>query len=174
MIKLGESTASAIIKAPIESIDLGNWMFTLSSDEYAACSDAHQSAAQGVMPSGKRISVNVEFVAGFLMVQHYIENIAERNHVLSISPNTLMWVSDDVYVLTQITWELEVEKIDATSCKLTCNVIAETENEAFAEQAHKANQGVAPENTPFQKHINEETPLFAKDIERKALAGVWN
>jgi len=38
---------------------------------------------------------------------------------------------------------------------------------------HQRTKGVDPAATPFQLHIEEETPLFAKDIERKALAGVW-
>lgn len=174
MIKLGESTAKSIINAPVESIDLGAWMFTLTSEEYAACAEGHQSAAQGKLPSGKRVSVNVEFVAGYFMIQHYIEHTAKRNHVVGISPNTLMWINDEIFVLTQITWELKVEKLDDNSTELTCNVIAETENHTFAQQAHEATENLKPEEIPFQIHIDEETPNFAKDIERKALSCVWN
>lgn len=45
MMKIGESTAKAVIDAPIEAINLGDWMFTISSEEYAACAEGHQSAA---------------------------------------------------------------------------------------------------------------------------------
>ena len=47
MFLVGTASAKAIINAPIESIDMGEWMFTLKSEEYAACAEGHQGAAQG-------------------------------------------------------------------------------------------------------------------------------
>ncbi len=174
MIKMGESTGKAIINAPIEAVNLGEWMFTLSSEEYAACAEGHQSAAQGQLPSGKRFSVNVEIVGGIFMVQHYVEMISERDHVLGVSPNTTFWQNDKDYVLAQISWELKVAKIDEHSCELTCRAATESENEAFVNKFREATKDIPAENSPLQVHINEETPLFAKDIERKALAGIWS
>lgn len=173
MIKLGEASAQATVNANIDSINISEWLFTIGSDEYAACAEGHQSAAAGVLPSGKRVSMNVEFVAGFFMVQHYIETISEKDRVLTVSPNTVMWLDDENYVLLQITWELKLTPIDDNSCLLTCEVISETENEKFVEIVHELTKDVDPSETPFQLHINEETPLFAKDIETKALAGTW-
>ena len=173
MIHIGEASAKATISAPLESINLGDWMFTLTSEEYAACASGHQSAEQGRLPSGKRVSVNLEFVAGYFMIQHYIERLAERDHVVGVSPNTVIWIDDDIFVLAQITWELKLSKIDEATSELTCVVVVETENAVFAERVAEANENVAPEDREFQKHIEEETPLFAKDMERKALQGVW-
>ncbi len=174
MIKLGESSSKAVIKAPIESINLGDWLFTLTSEEYAACAEGHQSAAQGITPSGKRVSINLEFVAGYLMVQHYLEKFSERNHVIAVSPNTVMWINDEIFVLAQITWELKVYKIDKNTSELICNVTAETENASFAKRAEEAIKDIPETERPFNNHIEEETPLFAKDIERKALLEVWS
>ncbi|OJJ18854.1 hypothetical protein BKI52_25110 [marine bacterium AO1-C] len=173
MHKLGEAIAQATINANIDSINISEWLFNISSEEYAACAEGHQSAAQGRLPSGKRVSMNVEFVAGFFMVQHYIETISEKDRVLTVSPNTVLWLDDEKYVLLQITWELSLEKIDDSTCTLTCKVTSETENEAFIHATHELTKDIDPANTPFQLHINEEAPLFAKDIEAKALAGVW-
>jgi len=173
MIKLGETSAQAVIAAPIQSIDLGEWMFTLTSDEYAACAAGHQSAAQGVLPSGKRVSMNVEVVGGNFMVQHYVEAVAERSHVRGVSSNTVLWVDDAHFVLARITWDLTVERVDDASSRLTCTVIAETENQVFAERVAAINADIPMAERAFQKHIEEETPLFAKDIEGKALAGIW-
>ncbi len=173
MVKLGEATAQATINASVNTIDISDWLFSLTSDDYAQCADGHQSAAQGSLPSGKRVSVNVEFVAGFFMIQHYIETISEKDRVLTVSPNTLLWLDDERYVQLQITWELKLEPIDANSCRLTCIVTSETENELFVQATHELTKDMDPAETPFQLHINEETPLFARDIERKALAGTW-
>lgn len=173
MTKLGEATAQAIVNASIESINISEWLFTLTAEDYAACATGHQSAAQGALPSGKRVSMNVEHVAGFFMVQHYIETESEKDRVLTVSPNTTLWLDDENYVLLQITWELSLKKIDDHSCLLTCKVISETENEMFVQAVHESTKDISPEETPFQLHINEETPLFAKDMATKALAGKW-
>jgi hypothetical protein len=173
MFKIGEATAKAIIEAPIGLVNLGDWMFTITSEEYAACAEGHQSAAQGTLPSGKRFSVNLEVVAGTFMVQHYIETVSERDHVVGFSPNTTFWLNDTDYVFAQVTWELKASMIDETSCELMCRALSETENEGFVNKLKAAAKDVPAEKSPLQKHIEEEAPLFAKDIERKALAGVW-
>lgn len=174
MTTLGKATAQAKINVSIDKINISEWLFGLTSDEYEACADGHQSAAQGRLPSGKRVSVNAEYVAGFFMVQHYIETISEKDRVLTISPNTLLWLDDEHYVQLEITWELHLEEIDSNSCRLICTVISASNNEQFIEASHKLNKNIDPSQTAFQLHINEETPLFAKDIEAKALKGKWS
>ncbi len=173
MLAMGKSTAKAVIHAPFDAIDLGEWMFTITSDEYAACASGHQSAAQGRLPSGRRVSVNVEVVAGTFMIQQYVETVAERRRVVGVSPTTVFWLSDADRVLTRVTWELTVATIDENSCELTCSVSSESENEGFVMRMQEAMKNVPAEHTPLQQHLEEETPLFAKDIERKALAGAW-
>lgn len=173
MFTIAECTATSVINAPVESIDLGEWMFTITSDEYVACSTAHQSAAQGRLPSGKRVSLNVEYVAGFFMVQHYIEHIAERGHVLGFSPNTVFWLNDKQYAFTQITWELKATQLTDTSTEISCFVKAAAAAKDFAKIGAAAAKGISKGHPTLEEHTQEETPKFAKDIERKALAGVW-
>lgn len=173
MKKLGEATAKAIVNAPIELINLGEWMFTITSEEYAACAEAHQSAAQGRLASGKRFSVNLETTENILIVQHYLEKLSERDHVIGFSPNSMFWLSDTEYALAEVTWEVKVVKIDEERCELICRAFSETEDEAFVARLHNALKEAPAGYNPLQQHIEEETPLFAKDIERKALAGVW-
>lgn len=174
MIQLGKAQGRAIVQAPIASIDLGEWLFTLGSEDYAACAKGHQSAAQGQLPSGKRVSMNVETVGGFFMVQHYVEDLTERDHVRAISPNSLIWLDDVRYVQAEITWKLAVQPLEGQACTLTCTVTVATANEAFAKASLDNLAQMSPEDIPLQVHINEETPLFAKDIEQKALTGIWN
>ncbi len=174
MLKVGEASAKAILHVPIEAVNLGEWMFTISSEEYAACAEGHQSAAQGKLVSGKRFSVNLETVGGMFMVQHYVETVSERDHVVGFSPNTVFWLSDTDFVLAQVTWELTVERLDAERCELTCRALSETANEAFIARMREASKDAPPGKSALQLHIDEETPLFGKDIERKALAGVWS
>lgn len=174
MSLVGTASAKTIVNAPIETINMGEWMFTLKSEEYAACAEGHQAAAQGQLVSGKRVSVNLETVADMFMIQHYVETVAERDHVVGFSPNSIFFLNDTDYVISQITWDLRVTKLDDARCELICKVIFENENEAFVTQLNAVLKDVPPEDTPLQRHIAEETPLFGKDIERKALAGVWS
>ena len=173
MLELGRAEASAIINAPIEHVNVSEWMFTLTSEEYAACSKDHQSAAQGRLPSGTRFSVNVERADSLLVVQHYIETVSERHRVVAFSPNSVFWMNDTDYAFAQVTWEVAVEKDDEEHCVLTCSAFSESDNEAFVTKLHSALKEFAAEKSPLQLHMEEETPLFAKDIERKALAGIW-
>lgn len=59
---LAESTAVAIINAPVEKINVTEWLFTLKDDEYQACSSAHIGGGWSISKDGKRISLNVEQV----------------------------------------------------------------------------------------------------------------
>ena len=173
MFDIGEVTAKAVINAPIETINLGDWMFTITAEEYAACAEGHQGAAQGQLASGKRFSVNLEVVGGTFMVQHYIEQVAQRDHVVGFSPNTTFFLTDTDCVFAQITWELKVARIDDKSCELTCRVFAESDNETFVAGLKRAAEENPGQKSALHHHIEEESPMFARDIERKALAGVW-
>jgi hypothetical protein len=173
MFDIGDVTAKAVVNAPIETINLGDWMFTITAEEYAACASGHQSAAQGKLASGKRFSVNLEVVGGTFMVQHYVEKVAKRDHVIGFSPSTTFFLGDTDCVFAQITWELKVEKLDEKRCELICRVFAESDNEDFVAGLKKAVEENPDEKSALHLHIEEESPMFAKDIERKALAGVW-
>jgi hypothetical protein len=65
---LVESSMSATIHAPIETIDIPSWCFTLPEAEYQACSPAHCSARATTAADGRRMSIDVEIIGGGLMV----------------------------------------------------------------------------------------------------------
>jgi hypothetical protein len=46
--------------------------------EHQDCSPAHVAAGFTTAPDGKRMSINVEVIGGSLMVQHYVETLAQR------------------------------------------------------------------------------------------------
>ena len=81
---IAKSTAEATIAAPVESIDLADWVFTLTDAEYQACSVNHIACAATTTPDGRRMSINVERV-GNLMVQHYVDDAASRDHCRLVS-----------------------------------------------------------------------------------------
>src|SRR5690242_11932423 len=112
---ISESRATAVINAQIETIDLTEWLFTLKSHEYQACSPAHIAAGSSISINGKRMSINVEQVADNLLIQNYIEEIGEKDHcrVNSISDS----FSPVGRIKLGIIWELKLEKRTDRSCE---------------------------------------------------------
>jgi hypothetical protein len=169
---LVESTATAIINAPIEKVDIPAWCFSLRDDEYQACSPAHYAAAATTAPDGRRMSINVEVIGGGLIVQHYVEEIAERDHLRLVSHSDLFTPTGRTKI--DVIWELQVRALDARSCEFTNTVHSSAPPEMLD---FIAKQGLAFE--PFraarrpnsEAHNRQETPLFAQSIERHALAG---
>ncbi|WP_343697133.1 hypothetical protein [Flavobacterium sp.] len=172
---ISESSATAVINASIESIDLTEWVFTLKSHEYQACSTGHIAAGSSISADGKRMSINVEQVAGNLLVQNYIEEIGKRDHcrLNSISDS----FSDSGRTKLGVIWELKVEKLTPNSCQFT-NLVKVLMTDEFSSMLRSAGiTDLSPIKAGMSENVSlhnqEETPLFAKDIERKAHSGVW-
>lgn len=168
------STKSATVRAPSADIDLGQWLFTLTDQEYRACSTAHIAAGSSRTQEGKRVSINVEQPGDTLMVQHYVEDVAGRDRCRVVSRTDAM--SPLGRTEWQVTWEVTTTPIDATTCEFTNHFHVEASDAFLAllkangvsiDQVGEAAQKVA------DQHNEEETPLFALDIERKARNGVW-
>ncbi|NYF92249.1 hypothetical protein RBB79_00220 [Tunturiibacter empetritectus] len=51
-----ESTSAAIINAPIDFVDIADWVFTLPDKEYQRCSPTHIAAGFTTSDEGKRMS----------------------------------------------------------------------------------------------------------------------
>jgi hypothetical protein len=167
---LVESSFSATINAPIEKIDIPAWCFTLPEWEYQECSPAHCSAGATIAPDGRRMSINVEILGGSVMVQHYVEEIAKPDHLRLIS-------NSDVFTPTGrlkigMMWDLSVKKIDDKTCEFT-NLVHSSATPELLDFLGK--QGIpwevfqAARKPISEAHNRQETPLFAKSIERHAL-----
>jgi hypothetical protein len=115
------------------------------------------------------MSLNVEEV-GSLVVQHYVEDIAEKLHCRVIS-------TSDVFVHLQRTtvnviWELMARPLHETVCEFENVVLVLTtrDYERFiATNGITYEQARAAMEAAVEAHNAEETPLFARSIEAKAL-----
>ncbi|SHG31694.1 hypothetical protein [Flavobacterium defluvii] len=172
---ISESAATAIINAPIDSINLSEWLFNLKSHEYQACSKGHIAAGNSISTDGKRMSINVEQVADTLLVQHYIEETGEKDYCKVISNSD----SFSPFGRTKlgIIWEIKVEKHTDKNSQFT-NIVKVLMTDEFSSLLKTAGiLDLTPVKTSMTQnvtaHNQEETPLFAKDIEIKALSGVW-
>jgi hypothetical protein len=165
------SSFSAIINAPIEKVDIPSWCFTLPESEYQACSPAHFSAGTTTAPDGQRMSINVEVIGGSLMVQHYTEEISKPDHLRLVSNSDVFTPNGRTKI--GVIWDLSVTKIDARTCEFTNSVQSSATPELLDLLGR---QGIPLEvfrttRRPMSEaHNRQETPLFAKSIERHTLA----
>lgn len=167
---LVKSSFSAIINAPFESVDIPAWCFTLPESEYQAAAPAHNACGATTAPDGRRMSINVEIIGGSLMVQHYVEEIGEPDHLRLFSDSDLFTPNGRTKV--NVIWDLSVKKIDDRTCEFT-NLVHSSATPELLD--FLAKQGIPYDvfrtaRIPMSEaHNREETPGFAKSIERHAL-----
>jgi hypothetical protein len=172
---IARSVTEATIHAPLATVDLTDWVFTITDAEYQACSKNHIAAAASRTSDGKRMSLNVEHV-GNLMVQHYVENISERTRCRLVSTSDSF--GPDISSRTRLTvvWSFSAEAIDAGSTKFANTVEVRSTMEwleALKSRGVTLAEAREAVGAAVRAHNAEETPLFAKDIERKAITGRW-
>jgi hypothetical protein len=165
-----ESSFTAIINAPLDKIDIPAWCFSLPDHEYQGCSPAHYAAGATTSRDGKRMSINVEVLGGVPMVQHYVEQLAEKHHLVLDSVSDLFTASGRTKIL--VMWELSVKALGPNKCEFT-NRVRSRATEEFWD--FLARQGIPFEVFRAQRepistaHNRQETPFFAASIERHAL-----
>ncbi len=105
------------------------------------------------------------------MVQHYVEDLGEKHHVRLLSTSDV--ITPTGRTKSGVVWELSVKRLDAERCELTNHVIGKTTPEYW--------EFLGREGVPFElarkaqdvassAHNSQETPLFAKSIEKRALS----
>ena len=165
-----DSSFTAVINAPIEKVDIPKWCFTLPEDEYQRCSPAHIAAGFTTAPDGRRMSINVETIGGSLMVQHYVETLGEKDHLILESVSDIVTPTGRTTI--HVLWELSVKRIDDQTCEFTNHVRSRATEEfkAFLERQGIPLDVFRAQRQPMSiAHNKGETPLFAASIERAAL-----
>src|SRR5262249_58300719 len=85
---LVKSVKTATIHAPIERVDIADWLLHLPDAEYQRCAQPdHIAAGTTTTDHGRPMSINVEAIGGTLMVQHYGAERHEPHHrrILALS-----------------------------------------------------------------------------------------
>jgi hypothetical protein len=166
-----DTSFTAVINAPVGLIDIPAWCFSLPEAEYQGCSPAHVAAGATTAPDGRRMSINVEVIGGTPMVQHYVETLAERGHLILESVSDLFTTSGRTTMV--VVWDLSVKPLDGGRCEFTNRVHTHPTPEFTA---YLDRQGIPFEVFRAQRapmsaaHNAGETPLFAASLERYALA----
>ena len=170
--KIAESSFSHVINAPIERVDIADWLFHLSDAEYQRCAPPdHIAVGVTATDDGQPMSINVEMIGANLMVQHYVGEVTEPGHCRMVS------ISDVFSPLgrstLQVVWDLSVDPLDAHSCEYINHVTAFATDEFLVminEHGISLEQAAAADQEASSAHNEKETPRYAKSIERRALA----
>jgi hypothetical protein len=121
------------------------------------------------------MSINVEHV-GNLMVHHYVDDVAERSRcrLVSLSDSIGPYIGSRVNVV--VIWMFTADVIDTGTVRFT-NSVEVRSTPRYLETLEKRGAPFAKASEAAQHalsaHNAEETPLFARDIEHKALAKRW-
>ncbi|MBE8518433.1 hypothetical protein ILP97_13115 [Amycolatopsis sp. H6(2020)] len=153
-------TGHTTLAAPIERIDLANWLFTLSDTDYQACSRGHRAAGVFVQ-DGVRGMVNVEAMGGHLIVQHYRELTATANHVEMLSERSRVYLFHLVPATIQVRWTMSGTARTADTTDFRCTV------ELTLPPLLRVLGRLSALGFAIRAHTREETRLFADDILRK-------
>ncbi len=170
---VAQSVAKSKITALTEAIDITDWLYNLDELEYNNCtpvSKSHISAGFTHTPDGKRMSINVEYVGGALLVEHYVEDVSEKLHCRVQSTSTIF--INNVFTTAHVVWELRADPKEGNQHDFS-NYVSIYTTEEFERllAAQKIPYEEARKNfqAAVEAHNAEETPEIAASIERKAL-----
>jgi hypothetical protein len=167
---LSLSSVSATIDAPLAKVDIADWLFHLPDAEYQRCSHAHIAAGTTTADDGRPMSINVETIGDAFVVQHYVGEVHEPHfcRMVSISDS----ISPAGRTKLQVIWELSVRRIDDQICEFTNHIHSSAIDQTLAfldEHGIPFEHARAGRQQASHAHNQEETPKFAKSIERRAL-----
>ena len=167
---LSLSTLTAKIYAPIEKVNIADWVLHLPDAEYQRCSTAHIAAGATTTDDGRPMSINVETIGDAFVVQHYVAEVQEPHfcRMVSISDS----ISPAGRTKLQVVWELSVKKVDNHTCEYTNHIHSTATDQTltfFKEHGIQFEKAHAARQQASHAHNQEETPKFAKSIEQKAL-----
>ncbi|WP_405587557.1 hypothetical protein [Streptomyces sp. NBC_01190] len=169
---LSDSAFHAMINAPLEQVDIADWLLSLPEAEYQRCAPPdHIAAGATTTDDGRPMSLNVEMIGTGLMIQHYVAEIAERDHCHMVSTSDVFTSNGPSRV--QVIWDLSAKRTDDTHCEYTNSVLAHPTDEFLAflhEHGMTFEQAARERQAAGSDHNRRETPNYAASIERAALA----
>jgi hypothetical protein len=111
------------IHAPVERVDIADWLLHLPDAEYQRCAPPdHIAAGTTTTDDGRPMSINVEAIGGTLMVQHYVAEVHEPHHCRMVSLSDVQIPGG--WTKIQVIWDLSVTALDSASCRFTNQVLS--------------------------------------------------
>ncbi|MFF2093966.1 hypothetical protein [Paenibacillus sp. NPDC058174] len=169
-LTLTQSVCSYVIDVPVEKVDIGKWIFSLSDAEYQRCCPPdHIAVGTTTTEDGRPMSINVETIGTSLAVQHYVGEVVDKDFCRMVSTSDIFLTNGRTQM--QVVWELSVKSVNDNQTEFT-NSVQSHPTDDFLEII--ANQGLTFEQVAkdrqkvVEDHNERETPLFAESIARAA------
>jgi hypothetical protein len=125
------STVTATIQAPIEKVDIADWLFYLPDAEYQRCSPARIAAGTTTTDDGRPMSINVETIGDALIIEHYVAEVREPHLCQMVSISDFIMASGRTKV--RVEWELSVKPIDRGHCEYS-NLVRAAATDEFLDR----------------------------------------
>ena len=169
---LAQSAVTALIDAPIEAIDIASWLRNLPDKEYQRCAPPdHKAAGYTTTDDGQPMSINVEMIGDRLIVQHYVYEIADRQHCHMVSLSDVL--TPQGWTTSQVIWDLSAIDNGDGTCTYT-NSVTSHPTTGFLAFIDKNGIGfsdaAAASQAATNDHNHRETPRYAASIGHRALA----
>ncbi len=167
---LSLSTVMATIHAPIEKVNIADWVLHLPDAEYQRCSTAHIAAGSTIADDERPMSINVEVIGDALVVQHYVAEVREPHFCRMVSLSDS--ISPAGRTVLQVVWGLSARKIDEQTCEYVNHIHSRATDQTLVflnQRGIPLEEARAARQEASHAHNQEETPYFAKSIERRAL-----
>jgi hypothetical protein len=148
------------LQLSLDAVDLEDWIFSLSDEDYRAASPQHRAAGV-TRQDGVRGTINVESIGGSLLIQHYQEIAAAPHSFELLSQRSRVYLFHLVPVVAEVRWQMAVEPGTDGGSLLRCTV------EFNLSPLLKVLSALIA--TPYfvRRHVRGESVGFARDIERK-------
>lgn len=169
---LSHAVVTADVEAPIDRVDIAQWLRSLPTHEYQRCAPGdHKAAGYTVDDDGTPMSINVETIGTGLVVQQYRYEVAEPHYCRMVSLSDILTPSG--WTTTQVIWELRMEHLDGGLCRYTNTVTSHPTDDFLkfiAEQGQTFEEAANARQEASGRHCRIETPLYAQSIARWATA----
>jgi hypothetical protein len=153
---LSLSTVTHIINAPLEKVNIADWLFNLSYAEYQRCSLAHIAAGTTTSDDGRPMKINVETIGDALMVQHFVAEVWESHLCRMVSISDAITAKGRTKV--QLVWQLSAKKIDEYTCEYSNYIHASATDDSW----HSSRRMALPLNKPGLLGRRHQTLITAK------------
>lgn len=153
-------THEASIPLPASAIHLDEWLFQMSEKDYKACARGHLAVGTN---GGSHFTgmVNVESMAGALIIQHYRVELLRADHVRLFSGASRAYLMHLLPFHLTVGWEMQVTGTSAEGSTLRCTI--DVRNPWWVRLIGAFNAT----NYWIRRHLVEETHGFARDIAAK-------
>ncbi|WP_207838647.1 hypothetical protein [Williamsia soli] len=171
-LQLSHAVVTSDVTAPLEYVDIEQWLKTLPTHEYQRCAPGdHKAAGYTVDDDGTPMSINVEMIGTGLVIQQYRFEVASKHYCKMVSLSDVLtpggWTS------TQVIWELGIEQLEGDQLRYV-NTVTSHPTEEFLEfitaSGQSFEEAAAARQEASGRHCELETPHYAQSIANYAKA----